>query len=261
VRLGAAWCPTNNKFYCGIGENGTARAVKIDPLLDFSAELITGFSPTGNGGHTIWNPAAGEIWLQAGGGGVGIIRINPAGDTLTNITCNTPTDLTYCSANSSVYTSGGSIQKISSGGSVSTLFTLADFEVAWGGPAPGASFGAIEYVDSLGLVLFFISYPSGGYAFAWQIDTTTDAVTPYAGGVGGLWMYYSPEFDKIILNGGSQTVSFNTDFTLSAVLGTDMMSARKGCYCDNISKMALPVLTGDPGSRYYTVKFYDAADL
>jgi hypothetical protein len=263
VRGGAAWCPTNNKFYSGIDENGTARAVKIDPLLDFSAELITGFSPTGNGGRALYHVANDEIWLQAGGGGFGFIRIAPADDSLTTVTCATPTDFTYKTGSGNIYfTTSGAVVKLTAGGVSTTLYTQTDLETALGMSVSSFAVGPIEYVDSLNVTVFAITYTVGGPTFSayLQIDAS-DVITTFATAdtnpIPGM-IYYTSQFDRLIIQ---TTVLRSYDpatFPASPVLLTgDTMSAAKGCFAMNVNKVALPVLAG--GS--YTVKFYEAGDL
>jgi hypothetical protein len=267
VRGGAAWCPTNNKFYSGIEENGTARAVKIDPLLDFSAELIGGFSPTGNGGRALYHVANDEIWLQAGGGGFGFIRIAPADDSLTTVTCATPTDFTYKTGSGNIYfTTAGAVVKLDSAGASTTLFTQAIFEAALGSAVTAFGCGPIEYVDSLNVVVFAITYtfdPGGGvqtFSNFWQLDSA-DTPTPFdtatTASMAGM-IYYTSQFDRLIIQRSTLLSYDPATFPASPVLLTgDTMSAAKGCFAMNVNKVALPVLTG--GS--YTVKFYEAGDL
>jgi hypothetical protein len=256
---GAAWCPDNNKFYHGVSEmnqpTGDAACVVVDPITDIP-ELITGFAGSGIGGRCFYHPDNGEIWMIYNQGGSGIARINPATNTVIGyVSCPVPIDLCYCDSNSTVYfCTSAAIYKVSSGGTATLIFSAASVHAT-------ASIGSIEYVPSLG-VLFVVNNPGISYFFAWVLNIADDSSAPYQGGFTG-YIYYAPEFDKVI-NYATHVRSFEPDLSSSVAAGgiaTDVMTAPKGCYCDNVTKIALAVQTGDPGSRYYTLKFFGAGDL
>lgn len=272
---GAAWYPTGNKFYHGMTQTGAddgGLAVVIDPLTDVPKRIYVPSHDGQSGRRAFWNSAAGEIWIAVDTGNC-FLRIDPTDDSVLGfIAGSAPGDFDFCTSNNCVYFStSNAVYKVTSGGSVSTIYTLTDFQTAWGSPVP-AQFGSLVYVDSLDLVLFLIAYPDGGYFFAWQIVPGTGVATPYASGVGGGPMYYTSQFDRIILEGGDGVLSsWHTDFTSPVPLGaiydeffslvaTDLLRA-KGCYCDNVDKVALPVLTGALGARFETVNFYSGTDL
>lgn len=272
VNGGAAWCPENNKFYSGASPaSGDIMAVIIDPLTDIP-EAISGFS-TGfsvNGGRAFWNPATSDIWLRFGNAGNGFARINVSDNSISYVACASPSDFTYCASNTSIYfATAGAIYRVTSGGAVSTVFTQTDFETALGSSVSNWLIGAVEYVDSLDRVVFSIRFtwnPGGGlntFQQLWKIDPSTDMATfaTIAGAASEPWatiMYYSPQFDRLIVWQNGATVSYDpVDFSIqTAILTGDTLTAR-GCFADTPNKVGLPVLR----SGVYSVQFYEAADL
>lgn len=260
---GGCWCPTNNKFYFGATQlnqpTGDGMAVRIDPTHEwFSA--ITGF-PTGfgaHGGRCIYIPTTDEVW-------VGLSDkwavINPADDTVSLITSPPPNDVTYCPTSDAIYYSTfqivggvavGAIAKIDSSRTV-TILTL---------PPGVTGTGAIDYVDSLDIILVRVA--AGGSDFLYQIDPATDTVSGYSvSGFGPTYLYYAAFADRLIMQGspGSYILSYTPDLGSFVVITGDELTAAKGVYCDSVSKIALPVLTGPGGARYYTVHYFGAGDL
>jgi hypothetical protein len=265
VNGGSAWCPTNNKFYSGAAQlnpptnDGMAVAMPADSF-GFDAEPITGFT-TGfgvSGGRAFFHPDTEDIWVVFGSGGNGFARIDPSSHAVSYVTSASPSDFTYGAG--SIWTStAGAIYKISSGGSQTLIFDEAALETLLGVSVNTMSFGPIEYIDSVGVVIFLAHYFIGATEVfqALQINTGTNVVSAYASAVGGSFMYYSPQFDRIILHDTNNNTRACTPNFSSSVGITEKFSAAKGCFCDNINKVALPVLA----SGAYTVKFYSAADL
>lgn len=274
VNGGAAWCPTNNKFYHGCIQTGPGDgglAIVIDPVSNtFTPIYVTGADGL-TGRFALWHPILGEIWIAVASGNM-FLRIDPTDDSVIGYIAGAGiNDLDYCTANDCVYAvNAGSVFKIDSSGAVTTVITNAGIGV------PSNAFGSIAYVSSLNRVLFTVYAPGSGYFFAWQIDPATDVATSYMGGVGGSFMYYSPQFDRIILQATSDGTptglpsvlgSYLTDFTFVKQLDygstgiSDSLTAIKGCYCTNVSKVALPVLQGPPGGRFYNLGFYGAGEL
>jgi hypothetical protein len=273
VNGGAAWCPDNNKFYHGVTQlnqpTGDGMAVIIDPEKE-QFELIAGFA-TGfafTGGRAFYHPDAGDIWLAFSGGGTAFYRIDVSDNSLTTVAGSSPVDFCYCASNGAIYFKSALnvVFKVTTGGAVSTIFTEADFETAFGGPVSGYSIGAIEYVDSIDRVLFHVQATSVPYDFFWQINPGTDTASVYHSGGGGR-MYYTSDFDRIILQDlNGKLRSWLPDFSVGVDLGwngtsTDILTAFKGTYCDNVMKIALPVLTGPAGGRFRTINFYGSGEL
>lgn len=258
VKGGSTWNSDTNKFYAGTSDG---KAVIIDPLRE-DFQVLTGFAAGGGVGRTFYHPGTGDVWLMWGGSGNGWVTIAPD-NSLTYIASATPFDFTFNSANSSIYFHNlGAVYKVDSGGSVSTLFTAADF-AALVAPSVVTDFQirCIEYIDTLSRVIFGITcqIDLSDYNFWWQIDGSDTVTVKESGGATRLW--YSVQFDKLIMQhylAGFRSVdpaNFATFTDLSA--GGDQMTAPKGCYCANISKVALGVLSGGEN----LVKFYGAGDL
>jgi hypothetical protein len=282
---GAAWCPTNNKFYHGTGQhqlNSSKGVVAVfDPLAD-TCEIIGGFAPVNPSAiaqRAIWVPTTGRVWVQASiGTPKAFAIIDPADNSYTWLE-----DSTLIGANDMCLVGGVLWISKTLGGArvfridVSTLTpTLALSEVifeAWLGSGVTAwSVGAIEYVASLSQVWLSVSFNQGfgveGFLLA--LDSSTGAIVDYVSPSPGVFkspsafMHYSPEFDRVILS-NSQTGFLRScdpaDLSETTVSTTDGMTAAKGCFCGGVNKVALPVQTGPGGGRYYTVNFYSAADL
>lgn len=280
---GAAWCPSTNKFYHGANQLNTptldGQAIKFNPLSNgFDIQTITGFPATGQGGRCIYIPDQDEMWMNAAvGSGHMFAVINVSDDSFTYVDGAGATDFTYCASTNCLYVS--SIFKIykvdCSTRAVTDLLTRADVEAALGSPTIDFQFGPIEYVSSLGRVLFsqyydLIPFPSSHLL---QIDPSTDTITDYHN-LGPIltasYLYYTAEFDRLIIMHGNLGYLASWDaggggLTDNVQLwnGTtaDFMTAAKGCYVDSASKVALPVQTGDLGARNYTVNFYGADEL
>lgn len=270
---GSAWCPDNNKFYHGCAPaSGDVMAIVIDPLTS-STTPIGGFStgPGVNGGRAFYHPTLADIWLRFGNAGNGFARITTLGNAVTYVACASPTDFTYCPSNDCIYfTDGGSIYKIDTTGLVTTVFTESDFETLAGQPVTNWLIGSIEYVDSLDRVMFAIRYflPSGSVwrQQLWKITPASGAATfaTIAGSSGSVlppWatiMWYSTDFDRLIVLQGSVTSSYNpSNFASAAANLTGHVLTARGCYCDSVNKIALPTLNGGT----YDLRFFAAAAL
>jgi hypothetical protein len=256
---GAAWCPDNNKFYQGVttmGPSSDAACVVIDPNLEFSFELITGFTGNKIGIRALYHATTGEIWLSYNTGGNGFARIDPSDNSIAGyVSCPVPSDFCYCSANSKIYfCTSATVYEVTGAGAATLLWSASTV-------SGSAQIRAIDYVSGVGVV-FLVQDAGAGYFFAWVLDIGTNTATPYASGVGGSFMYYSSTFSKIVLQGnGGVLVTYDPDFTGIFVTGTDQMCAAKGCYVSSLNKEALPVLTGPGGGRYYSVNYFTAAEL
>jgi hypothetical protein len=282
---GSAWCPTNNKFYHGTGQhqlNSSKGMVAVfDPLAD-TCELIGSFSPSSGSAiaqRAIWVPTTGRVWVQAS---IGLPKafaiIDPSDNSVTWLE-----DSTLVGANDMCLVGGVLwISKTLSGArvfriDVSTLtptLTLSEaiFEAWLGSGVTSWSVGAIEYVSSLSQVWVNITINQGFGAegFILKLNSTTGAIIDYVSPSPGVFktpgsfMHYSPEFDRVIISNsftGFLRSCNPADLSEITVSTTDGMTAAKGCFCTSINKVALPVQTGAPGSRRFTVNFYSAADL
>lgn len=270
---GVAWCPTNNKFYCGMSNAIEFSWIAMDTILATAPGLVAIVDPLTDAPQIIgtpsttlrpfFHPDAGDIWI--GGGGSTFKRINVSDNSITAVTGGgTPLDSTFCASNSCVYfVNTTTVYKADASGTVTTIFTEADFETLFGGPVTGWLLGAIEYVDSIDRVVFAIKFTSGGtFQQLLKINPSDDSVTnaTTAGGSATQpWatiMYYSPQFDRLIAANQGGVGSYDpADFsTQTATLAYGMTA--KGCFCDSVNKVGIPGLDG-----VYQVKFYGAADL
>jgi hypothetical protein len=284
---GSAWCPDNNKFYHGTGQHNLAEPGNIGMVAAFdpdieTVEIIKGFDPINGSAiaqRAIWVPTTGRVWVQASiGTPKAFVIIDPADNSLTWLE-----DSSLIGANDMCLVGGVLWISKTLGGArvfridVSTLtptLTLSEaiFEAWLGSGVTAWGVGAIEYVASLSQVWLSVSFNQGfgveGFLLA--LDSVTGAIVDYVSpspGVfklPGAFMHYSPEFDRVILS-NSQTGFLRScdpaDLSETTVSTTDGMTATKGCHCTSINKVALPVQTGAPGSRRFTVNFYSAADL
>lgn len=282
---GAAWCPTNNKFYQGLGQhNGastTGMVAVFDPCTD-TCEIIKGFAPVDSLAvvqRAIWVPTTGRVWVQASIGlPKAIAIIDPSDNSVTWLE-----DSTLIGANDMCLVGGVLWISKTFGGArvfridVATLtptLTLSEaiFEAWLGSGITSWSVGAIEYVSSLSQVWVNITINQGFGAegFILKLNSVTGAIIGYVSPSPGVFktpgsfMHYTPEFDRVIISnsftGFLRSVN-PADLSEITVSTTDGMTAAKGCFCDSINKVALPVQTGAPGSRRFTVNFYSAADL
>jgi hypothetical protein len=284
---GVAWCPTNNKFYQGLGQHNLAEPSNIgmvavfDPDIE-TVEIIEGFDPVNGSAvaqRAIWIPTTGRVWVQASiGTPKAFAIIDPSDNSVTWLE-----DSTLIGANDMCLVGGVLWISKTFGGArvfridVSTLtptLTLSEaiFETWLGSGVTAWSVGAIEYVSSISQVWVNITINQGFGAegFILKLNSATGAIIDYVSPSPGVFktpgsfMHYSPEFDRVILSNsftGFLRSSNPADLSEITVSTTDGMTAAKGCFCDSINKVALPVQTGAPGSRHFTVNFYSAADL
>lgn len=281
VNGGAAWYEAGDKFYHGSlqGVGTLGLVVVIDPILSTVSYINVPGADGKSGRRAFFHPTLSEIWVAVDSGNC-FLRIDPTNDSIIGyIAGGTPLYFDYCPSDDCVYFSTGSaIFKIDNAAVVTSVFTVADFAVIFGGPTPGAGFGSVAYVTSLDRILFLIYYPGGAYFAAWKITPTTGATTFHKTGFGGSYMCYTPEFDRVIIQNTSNStpsglpgllVAWTVDLTTSfkvlnpilAGAASDQLTAETGCYCDSVSKLTLPVLTGPAGGRYYDLVFYGAGDL
>lgn len=257
IQGGAAWCPTNNKFYHGSNLSG-AIAIKAGPIAD-TFEPVPG-ATAGAGRRAIWHASAGEIWVAYDGtGGNAWARIDPSDDSVTMVSGQTPVDFTYRGGNI-YFTSATAVYKVTAAGTVTAIFTQADAEAIAGGPLANFAMRGIEYIDSLGVIIFGMTHTAGTYNFWWQIDGSDNVSVKESGGATHVW--YSSDFDKIIMQAISGTPAplLSVDpanFSSFVVLTGNQMVAAKGCYCGSIAKIALPTLA----SSVYSVRFFGAGEL
>jgi hypothetical protein len=141
----------------------------------------------------------------------------------------------------------------------------ATFETWKGGAVTGWNVGAIEYIQSIGEVWVGVGFNEGFGAESriLRLDATTGAIIAYVGTPLTIFpfaMYYVQTFDRVVIGLGGPLGSLwyiDPADELLVQFSTDGMSANKGCFCTNISKVGLPVLSGS----LYTVNFFTAADL
>jgi hypothetical protein len=281
---GVAWCPTNNKFYLGVGQHQQASSVGMvavfDPVAD-TCEILGGFSPTSSlsvAARAIWVPTTSRMWVLCS---IGLNRVfaivDPADNSYTFLA-----DSTLLGVNDMCLVGGDLwISKTLSGArifriDVSTLaptLVLSEtiFETWKGGAVTAWSVGVLDYIASLDEVWVAITFNEGfgSESRILRIDPTGTIlgyVSPSPGTYKqtGQFIHYSTEFDRVILSnstaGNLRSVNPSTLAEIN-VSTTDGMSACKGCHCSSLNKLALPVLTGPVGGRYYTVNYYSAADL
>jgi hypothetical protein len=279
---GAAWCPTNNKFYQGTGQHPSSSnqgmVAVFDPVAD-TCEILSGFSPVNSlatAGRAIWVATTGRVWVLAPIGTPKVFAIiDPADNSYTwveNTNLLGIVDMAQVGSDElwMSIVNGQRIWKINvSTLSASLVLNEALFEAWKGSGVTNWSVGAIEYVASIDEVWISVSYNEGFGTESWflRLDST-GSILGYVSPSPGVYvqaplrMYYAEPFDRLILGYGSSITSLNpTGYSLTAVSATDPITATKGCFCDSINKVALPVLTGPGGGRYYTVNFYSAADL
>lgn len=265
---GACWDPTSNKFFHGCARlNPPAddgMCVVIDPLID-TFDVVTGFDTDHSsyqGGRTIL--ISGEVWMAWGPGGNGFLKINPTTHAITGVASHPPADFTYVPGTGIYYVAPVTreLYQLTTGGTDTRLYGQAEIELVEG-PISGLQFGPIEYISSLGIVIAEVRYTivAGAVSRNYMLQISGTTVSFYAT-TGGSILYYTPDFDRIIMQDRSGNLgSWTTDFGAVTILGTDEMTAAKGCYCDSVNKIALPVLTGPPGGRSYTVNFFGSAEL
>jgi hypothetical protein len=282
---GSAWCPTNNKFYLGIGQHqldtSKGMVAVFDPIVD-TCEIIGGFSPVDSlavAQRAIWIPTTGRVWVQNQIGTPKVFSIiDPSDNSYTWLEDSSllgPNDM--CLVGGELWISktlgGARVFRID----VSTLtptLTLSEtiFETWLGAGVTAWSVGAIEYIASIFKVWVHVSFNQGFgvESFLLELNSTTGAIVGYVSPSPGVFkspaafMHYSPEFDRVILSNSTSGFlrSCNpADLSETTVSTTDGMTAAKGCFCTTLNKVALPVLTGPGGARFHTVNFYSAADL
>lgn len=281
---GAAWYPDGNRFYHG-GSQVSATDGGLIYVVEPDTDIPRRIYVTGEDGkytdRAFWHPALNQIWLAYwSGGGKSFLKLDPSDDSVIGyVSGAAPLDFDYCASNSNIYFVAGAVYKCTSAGSISALFTQADFEVINGGPVFSRfEIGPIAYVDTLGAVVFPILWNDASTTWSnfWKIDVGSEVASPIttAATVSFLlaaYLHYSPQFDRLIIQFVELTFGLpigplaaydpsNLD-AQTAILGTDFMTAPKGVYCDNVDKIALPVLTGPGGGRFHSVNFYSAADL
>jgi hypothetical protein len=276
---GIAWCPTNNKFYLGVGQHqqsGSQGMIAVfDPLSD-TCEILGGFSPSSGSAvaaRAIWVPTTGRVWVLASIGLPNVFAIiDPADNSYTWLE-----DSTLVGVNDMCLVGGELwISKTLSGArvfrvDVSTLtptlvLSEAIFEAWHGSGVTAWSVGSIEYISSISEVWLSVTLNQGFgvEGFTLRLDSATGSILGLDGPSPTSFIYYSPEFDRVVLSNstsGHLRSCDPSDLSETTVSTTDGMSATKGCYCDSLNKVALPVLTGPGGGRYYTVNFYSASDL
>jgi hypothetical protein len=278
---GAAWCPTNNKFYQGTGQHNTASpgdigmVAVVDPDIE-TVDIIEGFSPSSGAAvaqRAIWVPATGRVWVQAS---IGLPKafaiIDPSDNSVEWLEDSTLVGANdMCLVDDELWISktlgGARVFRID----VSTLtptLTLSEaiFEAWLGLGVTAWSVGAIEYIASVSQVWLQVVFNQGFgvEGFTLRMNSSTGAIIDLSGTAPTQFMHYSAEFDRVLLSnatsGHLRSVNPST-LAETTVSTTDGMTACKGCHCDSINKLALPVQTGAPGSRRFTVNFYSAADL
>jgi hypothetical protein len=283
---GAAWCPTNNKFYQGTGQHNLAEPGNIGMVAVFDPEIetvdiIEGFDPVNGSAvaqRAIWVPTTNRVWVQAQIGTPKVFAIIDPSDNsvewLEDSSLIGPNDM--CLVDDELWISktlgGARIFRID----VSTLtptLVLSEtiFETWKGGAVTAWSVGVLDYIASLDEVWVAITFNEGfgSESRLLRIDPTGTIlgyVSPSPGTYKqpGQFIYYSTTFDRVILSNstaGNLRSCNPADLSEINVSTADGMTACKGCYCTSLNKVALPVLTGDPGSRRFTVNFYSAADL
>jgi hypothetical protein len=284
---GAAWCPINNKFYQGTGQHNLAEPGNIGMVAVFDPEIetvdiIEGFDPVNGSAvaqRAIWVPTTNRVWVQAQIGTPKVFAIIDPSDNsvewLEDSSLIGPNDM--CLVDDELWISktlgGARIFRID----VSTLtptLVLSEtiFETWLGAGVTAWSVGAIEYVSSISRVWVHVSFNQGFgvESFLLELNSTTGAIVGYVSPSPGVFksaaafIYYTPEFDRVILSNstsGHLRSCDPSDLSETTVSTTDGMTATKGCHCASINKVALPVQTGDPGSRRYTVNFYSGSDL
>jgi hypothetical protein len=278
---GAAWCPTNNKFYLGVGQHpviGSQGMVAVfDPVAD-TCEILSGFSPVNSlavAARAIWVATTGRVWVLAPIGTPKVFAIiDPADNSymwLENASLLGVQDMALVSGELWVSKSlNNNAYRIDVSSLAATLvLNEALLEAHLGLGVTSFTIGAIEYIPTLTQVWVAARYNSGFGIENWivRLNSTTGAIVGVTGrALQTRYIYYSTTFDRVILKeenlpGTNVTNSYLTNLTFKAQLSDDQMTATKGCFCTSINKVALPVLTGPGGGRYYTVNFYSAAEL
>jgi hypothetical protein len=281
---GIAWCPTNNKFYLGVGQHQQSGSVGMvavfDPVAD-TCEIIGGFSPVNGSAvaaRAIWVPTESRVWVLASIGLPKVFAIiDPSDNSVTWLEDSTLVGVNdMCLVDDELWISktlgGARIFRID----VSTLtptLVLSEtiFETWKGGAVTAWSVGVLDYIASLDEVWVAITFNEGfgSESRLLRIDPTGTIlgyVSPSPGNykLPGQFMHYSAEFDRVVLSnstsGHLRSVNPST-LAETTVSTTDGMTACKGCHCDSINKLALPVLTGPGGARFHTVNYYSAANL
>jgi hypothetical protein len=140
------------------------------------------------------------------------------------------------------------------------------FETWKGSGVTNFSIGVLEYIASIDETWVALSYNEGFGTEPWllRIDSS-GTIIGLAAFLPPSHLYYVAEFDRVVFGtsppGAGLAWLDPSDNSIGTISATDAMTATKGCFCTSLNKVALPVLTGDPGSRRFTVNFYSAADL
>jgi hypothetical protein len=252
-----------------------------------TVEIIEGFSPVSGlaaAGRALYAAATDRIWVVTEiGNPHRFAIIDPSDNSMTMLDDTSiagPSDIAQTSTHlwiSGTNTSSSPFRPWVSKVNTSTLavtdiLSEAILEAWLGLAVTNFSVGAIECVTSISEVWIVVNFNQGfgTEGFILSIDESTGAIIDYVSPSPGTfktpsaYMHYSPEFDRVILSNSTSghLRSCNpADLSETIVSTDDGMSATKGCFCTSINKVALPVLTGAPGSRHYTVNFYSAADL
>jgi hypothetical protein len=284
ANAGIAWCPTNNKFYLGVGQHQLASSKGMVAVFDPSAdtcEILGGFSPT-NGlataGRAIWIESTGRVWVLANiGNPKRFAIIDPADNSVTMLEdiniplasdiAQSPTELWISGVDASSSPFLPRLSRLNTSTmAVTTVLNETIFETWKGSGVTNFSIGAIEYISSIGEVWAALAYNEGFGTEPWilRLDSA-GAIIALHSLLPASYFYYVEAFDRVIFANAPPSFGLNwvnpADNSLGSISATDAMTATKGCFCANRNKVALPVLTGPGGARFHTVNFYSAADL
>jgi hypothetical protein len=281
---GIAWCPTNNKFYLGVGQHQQSGSVGMvavfDPVAD-TCEILGGFSPV-NGqavaARALWVPATSRVWVLANiGNPKRFAIIDPTDNSFTMLEdiniplasdiAQTPTELWISGVDASSIPFRPWLSRVNVSTLTSTtVLNETIFETWKGSGVTNFSIGSIEYIASIDEIWVGLSYNEGFGTEPWllRIDSS-GTIIGLAAFLPPSYLYYVAEFDRVVFGTsppGAGLAWLNpADNSIGTISATDAMTATKGCFCTTLNKVALPVLTGPGGARFHTVNFYSAANL